>query len=112
MENILLNKESFIEVMNDIEKQHNHDIKCAEAFSILLPNDYTSVYDNSLLYNSVLNLLDILFKQNKKESWLDYFINELEFGKNYKDGCIKEFGINIDLSDSGKLYDFLIDNMK
>lgn len=112
MENMILNKEQFIEIMNNLEKQHNHDMKCAEAFSTLLPNDYTSVYDNSFLYESILNLLDIIFKQVKNASWLDYFIHELDFGKKYKEGCVKSDSKNIDLSDSGKLYDFLIVDMK
>ena len=112
MENMILSKEIFTEVMNSIEKQYNHDMKCAEAFSILLPNDYTSVYDNSVLYESILNLLDIIFKQDKKGSWIEYYIYELEFGKKYKEGCVKSEGKNIDLSDSGKLYDFLIADMK
>ena len=112
METMTLSKENFIDIMNSIEKQHKHDIKCAKAFSVILPNDYTSVYNNSFLYESVFNLLDIIFKQDKKNSWIEYFIYELDFGKKYKEGSIKLNDKNIDLSDSEKLYDFLIVDMK
>lgn len=110
----MINKELFIKIMNDIELQHTHDAKCAEAFSVILPNDYTSLYDNSKLYSSIITLLCDIFKdENKTEmSWIEYFIYELEFGKKYKDGCTKMKNENVDISDSSKLYDFLIVNMK
>ena len=58
-----------------------------------------------------MNLLKTAFNDNHKDSWIDYFIWELDFGKKYKSGCITDKGKDVDISDSGKLYDFLINQI-
>ncbi len=102
-----MKKELFIETINSIKKQFEHDDKCHEAFSILLNNDYVSGYDNHHLTDAILRILKDDFKDT--DNWIEYFIYELEFGDKYKAGCCSyKNGDNIDISNAEKLYDFLI----
>jgi hypothetical protein len=106
---LIITKEIFIEILLNIQNQSNHDDKCNEAFKIILPDTFGGYYNNSFLHSSLLYLLKIAFNDNHKDSWIDYFIYELDFGSKYKNGCVtNKDGSNIDLSTSEKLYDFLI----
>jgi hypothetical protein len=105
MENIT--EKMFIETINMIKKQHEHDLKCNEAFKILLPNDYTSGYDNYNLYKQIIKLLQVATNDDNENSWIDYYIWELEFGKKYKDGCVIIDGVNYELITPEDLYRLL-----
>jgi hypothetical protein len=102
-------KDLFIESLNQIQKQFEHDDKCHEAFSIILFNDYVSGYDYDLVLFQLLKIIKIYMNDNHKDSWIDYFIYELDFGKEYKEGCASyKNGDNIDLSSVETLYEFLL----
>ena len=107
-----MTKQLFIESIEAFRLQRQHDENCLAAFSIILPNCYVSYYDNSFLLNQAVKLLKIEFMDNHDFSWIDYFIEELQFGSKYKIGCaLHKDGTNIDLSTSANLYDFLLKEM-
>ena len=59
----------------------------------------------------VVELLEKMFED--EYSYITYWLYELNYGRAYKAGCIKEAnGKDIDISTAEKLYDFLIKNMK
>ena len=107
-----MTRKLFIESILAIKKQYDHDNKCASAFKIILPNDRTLIgYDNHFVVNQIIRLLKVELNDNHKNSWIEYFIYELDFGKNNgNNSAFREDGSVIDLSDAGKLYDFLINN--
>lgn len=78
-----MKEELFIESIEAIKKQYTHDKKCSEAFSIILPNDHISFYDNNILMDQLIKVLSEMV--GDKSDWIDYYIYELDFGKNYKD---------------------------
>lgn len=107
--NIQMSRELFSETIEILKKQRAHDRKCSKAFSVILPNDFISNYDNSLLENQLVKLLQIAMDDEFKHSWIDYFMHELDFGRDYKEGCATmKDGSNIDLSSADSLYDFLV----
>jgi hypothetical protein len=109
---IILTKELFIETMERIKAQFDYDEKCHAAFSVILPNDFISGYDNSILMNQLLKLLRIAFNDDDKDSWIDYYIWELDFGTKYESSCGKnKDGTLIYLRNNDELYDFLINNI-
>lgn len=104
-----ITKELFVETINAIKKQQEHDDKCHDAFSIILPDDYVSGYDNHVLANQLTKLLKLSMNDNHEDSWIEYFIWDLEFGDKYKEGCaMYKDDTNINLSDAENLYDFLV----
>ncbi|MFW6243413.1 MAG: hypothetical protein ACOC2W_04570 [bacterium] len=109
MSKIKINKRDFIDAMESIKQQFRHDEKCSKAFSVILPNDYISSYDNTSIVNGFIDLLKILM--NDDESWIDYYIYELDFGDRYKNGdVVSEYGEEIQLKTFNDLYAFLVKN--
>lgn len=78
---ITISKELFIESINEIEKQLIHDRNCNKAFQTILPNDYVSGYDNNLILNQLIKLLKS--SVGDEYGWIDYFIYDLDFGRDY-----------------------------
>lgn len=71
-------------------------------------------YPYSRYESKMVELLEAIMIDAKCQ-WISYFIYELDFGKNYVDGCVsykKDNGGSIDISTPEKLYDFLIKNIE
>lgn len=69
-----MEKEKFIKAVNALIKQRDIDTKCNEAFKVILPNDYVSNYNNDVLYQAIIDLID-------EKELVDYFIWELDCGR-------------------------------
>lgn len=54
----------------------------------------------------VVKLLEKLMQDGAGN--ISYFIYELDYGKEYQDGCVSDSNGNIDISTPEKLYDFLM----
>lgn len=107
-----ITKEIFIKTIGEIEKQYVHDRKCSDAFKIVFHNDFISGYDNSFLQVSLVELLKILTDDNHKDSWIDYFIYELDFGDSWEEDSVTENGKSIKLKNSKDLWKLLCTNKK
>ncbi len=106
-------RDLFNDTIESIRKQMEHDAKCSKAFRVILPDDYISGYNNYTLTTQLLKLVKIAFDDNHRDSWIDYFIYELEFGSKYIKGCVTgEDGTDIALDCTDGLYDFLVKNKK
>ena len=58
----------------------------------------------------ILSLMEFIF--NDKEEWISYWIYELDWGKEYEDGIIKDKnGLSIKLQTAKDLYNVLLKNM-
>ncbi|WP_339145006.1 hypothetical protein, partial [Croceitalea sp. MTPC5] len=105
--NVVFSKELFIKTINEIEKQHRHDIKCSEAFRVILPNDYISNYANHWLQNQLVKVLQLAMNDNHKYSWIEYYMWELDFGLKYSKGCVEIKGNDFELKSASDLWDLL-----
>lgn len=103
-----MTKELFLESIEALRLQSEHDSECSKAFRVILRNDHVSGYDNHWLANQLIKLLQVEFNDDHKDSWIEYYIYDLEFGKLYHEGCVTDNGTNIDLSNSDKLYEYLV----
>ena len=71
------------------------------------------MYKNHLLTGQLIKILQEQMQDNHAHSWIEYFMFELEYGKKKgNNSAWRKDGRVIDLSDAGKLYDFLIENLK
>ena len=102
-----IGKKLFIQTIGEIEKQKIHDQKCSDAFQVILPHDYTSGYDNSYAMGQLIWLLKKATNDIHKDSWIEYFIWELDFGRLYKKGSIQISGKDFTLKTSSHLWDLL-----
>ena len=112
-----MTKELFIETIKILEQQYKKDKLFSENAGKLFPEAFTAnlLPDNHLLGNQILKILQTETNDLKLcafgQSWIEYFMYELNFGKKYKKGMIKDKNDkNINLSNSDKLYDFLLLN--
>jgi hypothetical protein len=103
----MISKQLFIETIEAIKRQSIHDKACAERIKGVYQNAFIAnlLYDNSFVVEVLLKLLNVIFKD--KSGWIEYFIYEMDFGS--KDLGVWRGEIKVDLSDAGKLYDFLIE---
>lgn len=96
-----MTKELFIETIEALRCQYEHDRKCSHAFQIILPDTHVGLYDNHWTNNQLVKLLQVAMKDEHKDSWIEYYLFELDFGKNYKPGCATDNDGDIDLSHAG-----------
>ena len=105
-----MNKELFVSTFNSIKKQLEIDRKNSSILQEMFPDDSIYCgYNNSELFNALNKIL----KESMKDEydWIGYFMYELDFGKKYRKGMVKESdGSIIDLSNAERLYEFLIKN--
>ena len=106
----IISKELFIETINSIENQLKLDWENSDKLSEVY-HSYVEPYDNSLLLNQLLSILNYNFgiDKNKCEHGTDieYFIWELDFGKKYSEGCYSIHGESIPLATAEDLWNLL-----
>ena len=107
-ENGIMSKESFCRVMDNYKAMFSFTDEMNELFDKYKADG--NIYP-PLCTSTVIDLLEFIF--NDKDQWINYWIFELDFGKNYEDGYVKdEHGEVIPLKTTEDLYDLLVRNMK
>jgi len=108
-----MERKLFIESIKALENQYKNDIEVSKNLAKAFPNafDANLLPDNHFVNNAIMKVLQV--ENNDTElcehgqSWIEYFCFELDFGRKYKKGMIKDNSKNIDFSDAGKLWDYL-----
>lgn len=106
MDNIL-SKEKFIATINGLK---DYDVFENELNDLIRKygEGYVILSDVSFL---LINTLEKMYEDDN--GWISYFCYELEFGRKYKPGMIKESnGDEIKLQTPEDLYNFLINELK
>ena len=103
-----MSKKSFCKVMDNYKSMWNFTDDMNEVFKKY--NCDGEVFP-PMCTETVIDLLEFIF--NDKNQWISYWIFELDFGKDYEDGYVKdEHGEVIPLKTTEDLYDLLVRNMK
>lgn len=107
-----ISREKFVQIIERMRDEDNLARKInaliGEQGSVL--RDASDFFDASCFIISdrqtVIDLLSLLMRD--EDEWIEYFVCELGYGIEYEPGCVTDAaGADIDLSDAGKLYDFL-----
>lgn len=106
----ILGKEDFIKAMEEVQGVWDyHD----DLNSFLHKHQVEGYLFQPDCVVTVLSLFDVIFGEADREGWIEYFITNLNFGRKWEPKMVLDKdGADIDLSDSGKLYDFLVKNME
>ncbi|MEM9685355.1 MAG: hypothetical protein AAF934_00350 [Bacteroidota bacterium] len=109
-----LTRELFIETLEQMEIQHDHDMVFSEFIAVICGDDIaTKRYKNDYLRAPLIKLLqlatnDFPGRYGQSDGLILYFIYQLDFGRGYAaEKVSKDMGREIDLSDAGKLWDCL-----
>lgn len=106
-----ISKKHFVEAIKSIEAQWRLD----QEIATFLGRAFTDAFKANLLpRNGILQeaLIKVLEKAvNDEGQWIDYYLWEIDFGKDAKRYQVTVDGKSFVLSTPGKLYDFII-NLK
>ena len=103
----ILTKEQFVKVIGKIQECFEFEEETSEAFY----KYGCQAPEFPFPYDEMIDVLNVMFGLETNTVWgsdIDYFCIELDFGRKYKSGRIKdENGNEIDLSSAEKLYDYI-----
>ena len=111
---MLISKTQFVEIIKKLKESDELVEKVNDLFNST-DEARSSGYINAgrLMISHediVVKLLETMFNDY---DYISYWLYELNYGRNYENGCLKEAtGKNINISTPEKLYDFLVKNMK
>lgn len=105
-----LSKKEFVDIINRLQTATDLVDKVEELFRKSrdnLENDFCNGAGLQISHEGiVVKLLEKLMGDSCGN--ISYFIYELDYGKEYKEGCISDNNGVIDISTAEKLYDFLV----
>ena len=105
---MLVNKNEFIKIINRLKDYTKLQDKINDLFKDLIDNkeqDFCNAGSICIGHESVVvKLLEDMFETDLISWW----IYELDYGKDYKPGCLTEDNIEMDVSTADKLYDVLM----
>lgn len=110
----MINKQQFVNIINQLEQGYKNQDILNKAMKNLCEDSY-GFYPITKFTDIVIDLLNNMFEletDNVVGTDIDYFIYELNFGKDWKPGYVQENGEDIDLSSADKLYDYIIKDKK
>lgn len=109
-----MNKEIFIEAIEAIQKQVALDIEVSKHLGKAFPDafDANLLPKNHFLQNALLHVLQVEMNDlqlcEHEQSWIEYFLWELNFGEENYRLKVTDNGKNIPMSNASELYDYLI----
>lgn len=110
MKNIHISEEDFIEAINALKKQLEHDEFFGKSMEDAFPGSYAPIYDNHYLWEATIRLLEIAI--NDTGNTIEWWIYEKKFGTEANINIIEEKNgeeIVVALPTSKDLYNYLKD---
>lgn len=112
----MISKEQFVNIMDRLkgikDLQDNIDKLIHESYESHM-NDFMDSYGFMFCCEDIIvDLLSDMFQDAYED--ISYFMYELDYGRDYEDGCITDNDGNVldYCSSADKLYDYLIEQMK
>ncbi len=103
-----MDKKKFCQILKKLENARRFEEAIWGLCNNYSHDNHTDISVFGLGMGLDVDVVDLLqeIMQDKAED-IGYFCYELDFGKEYKPGCITEDGNEIDFSTAEKLYDYL-----
>ena len=109
LRDIMITKEEFVAIIDEVEQVHKYSDSLNHFFH---QNNVQGYLFQPNCTETALRLLHLMFKQADTDEWISYFCYELNFGRKWKEGTVKDRdGADIKLQTPEDLYDFLRSNM-
>ena len=109
----MITREQFIDIIDRLRKVDDFvdetNAKARELHDAIISDFYNTMSLSISHEQTVVELLENMFNNKDIISWWLY---ELDYGRKYEDYCMTVDDKPIDLSDAGKLYDYLIKEME
>lgn len=104
----MITKQEFLSKLSALQKTMETEDELYKA-----SNKSIALFENEVFSNFIdeyiKSLSTLIGLENDRYTYndLDYFIFELEFGKEYKEGCVKDDDVIVDFSTPEKFYDYI-----
>ena len=105
----MIRKDAFVKAMDGLRVFNDKLDALSDAVRVLSPSFNYFWLDEP--FSIVLDILEDIF-DDRETAWLAYFVYELDFLKDFTLGSVTIDDELVDLSDWGKVYDFMVENMK
>lgn len=109
----MLTKDQFIEYLNRIKNTNQKDDDLSQAVEKACNNNCRVIGLYSFECATMIELLSLVMGLEvglRDGNILEYFIYDLDFGKEYSEGCYTEAdGSPIDISTAERLYDYIVE---
>ena len=108
-----MNKELFIEAIDAIQQQCEYDIEVSKNLGKAFPEAFEAnlLPKNHFLQNALIHVLQVEMNDLQLceygQSWIEYFLWELNFGEENYQKKVTKNGKEIKMSNAAELYDFL-----
>lgn len=113
MKNNILSKDEFVTIMNEWDEVKQYHDALNMVVHKYCDNAYLDQPDCSV---GLLHTLSKMFADSNESDgcvWIEYFVCELDFGRDYVKGLVKDKnGNEIMLRNAEDLYDLLIKNLE
>jgi hypothetical protein len=108
-----MNKELFIEAIDAIQKQIEFDIEVSGHLGKVFPDAYEAnlLPRNHFLQDALIHVLQVEMNDHHSQSWIEYFLWELNFGQENYRLKVTQNDKEIKMSTAAELYDFLNNNI-
>lgn len=105
-----LTKQEFVDILNRLREATELVDNVEELFRNSRDNLECDFCNGAGLQISHEGIVVKLLEKLMRDSFgnISYFIYELDYGKEYREGCVSDENGNIDISIPEKLYDFLM----
>lgn len=101
----ILSKEKFVKYIKDIQTVVEYE---SGLYDFLTKHKVGGYIFQPNCIDTVIDLLNTIFGESDNDGWINYFVWELNFGKEYKDGMVLNSESKpIRLDTAERLYDFL-----
>lgn len=113
MKNNILSKDEFVAIMNEWGEAKQYHDALNMVVNKYCDNGYLDQPDCSIGLLSTLSKMFTTSNDSDGCVWIEYFVHELDFGRDYKNGLVQdENGNDIILRNAEDLYDLLVKNLE
>ena len=101
-----ISKETFIEAIENIEKQYRIESEFSKSVNKYFSQDVDNSFPRNYVVDSLVKILQQNFNDEHSESWIEYYLWELDFGN--KQGKVTVQNKPFVLKTANNLYDLLL----
>lgn len=108
MKCITITIKQFKSALQALQQQRIHDNECTKAIARVFPADHLICgYDNHYVAEALVTMLKQATDDDNRHSWIDYYIDELDFGRAWKERSITIDNKPVRLQTVDDLWDLL-----
>ena len=104
---LFIDSQMFLDILSTLEKHIQEDQEKQAGLQLLFPDSHICHTSGTLLFDQIIRMLEIAFN-DLETNWIQYYIWELDFGKEYKEGAVTFNERNVPMGTAYDLWYFLV----